>query len=240
MSPARVGAGAAANRMTRTLRVWVWCGALSLGVACGASQGPRVEAAPPEWLRALHVGDTLVYHVSRRDQPDLVARVQIARVLRRGVGVAVLLWPDPHARRQLNVRPRWLAADDRGIHQVVGQDEVLDPQFVPLDLEGRFIGTSRVVEDPRMAGPVWTLPHDLRADQTALGGGWEVDELDFQVEGPIRGDRCARILRRDNEETRGIVVCANVGVVEVVVEQGEMNVTERWRLVEIARPVDSM
>ena len=206
--------------------------------ACGAGQ-PRTESEPPppEWLTSIAVGDTLVYHVNRRDRPDIVARIQVARLIRRGVGVAALLWPDPDTARDLSFQPRWIAADDRGIHQVVQQDEIRDPQFIPLTAEGRFAAVHRDSSDPR---PLWSLPHELRADQTALGGGWEVDELDFQLEGPIRGDRCARILRRDGDETRHVAVCANVGVVEVIVEQGEMNVTEHWRLVEIARPVAGM
>ena len=223
------------------------CGALCARTASSSetAAGSSETAAPasasaqathgPQWLSSLQVGDTLVYHVSALDGADTVAHVHVARLVRQGVGVAALLWPDPQTARELGFHTRWLAADDHGIHQLFYSDEMRDPQFMPLDAQGRVRALSTTVSASGPAAHVWSLPHALQEERATLGGGWEVDELDFQLEGPVRGDRCARIVHNVGARTTRVVVCANVGIVEVVVDEDQMTVHERWRLMAIER-----
>ena len=210
-------------------------GSGSSASASGSSASGRpIEAEGPRWLDDLHVGDVLVYHVDRLDDAGLVAEVEVARLVRRGVGVAALLWPTPGTARDLGFRSRWLAADDHAIHQLVAVGETLDPQFTPLDAEGHVVTVGLSPETTSDARPLWSLPHALRPDQSTLGGGWELDELDFQLEGPVRGDRCARLRREpEGDQRTSVVVCANVGIAEVVVDRDELTIVERWRLVDV-------
>ena len=207
------------------------------GCARPHAQEPTVQG--PSWLTDLSVGDRLIYHVERLDEAGVVAEVEVARLVRRGVGVAALLWPSPETARDLGFRSRWLAADDHAIYQLVSSRETLDPQFLPLNSDGRVVVPNASEEEPSSeASPAWSLPHALRPDQSSLGGGWELDELDFQLEGPVRGDRCARLRRPgERDQATSVVVCANVGIVQVLVAESEMTVRERWQLVEIRRRV---
>lgn len=124
---------------------------------------------------------------------------------------------------------------------------------VPLDDSGRVVPEGRV--DTRRRIPVeWTVVPEGRVDmrwripaewktgiddesrqQQAIDKGWEVNELDMTLNDPVRGDSCARITRNDPEGFVRLLVCANIGMVELESSPSEEIRRESWKLVEIER-----
>ena len=219
-------------------------GARSQGVSGGASlpqrdpsgdlvlgeRRSRVRLDSPDWLTGIRSEDVLVYRVRGPEAPVTTVRFEAARVERRGHGVAVLLRPVSSAPG-LELHSYWLVGDADGLYQLRRHASLADPGFTPLDDEGRAISEVRNAD-------TWRLPRgweDLNESQGALpSDGWSIEELQMVLDGPVRGDRCALIVKRTSRPALRITVCSNVGIVEL--QQGELGQTgEHWELVQITR-----
>jgi len=236
--------------------VWAVLASVSLVLACdpqpaelpsasdgeggeGGSVAGPVEAAPPaRWLESLSEGLVLTYAIRLEDEGSASVRMRVARVVRRGDGVAVQFLPMGAAPDGVAAEGHWLAADGRSLQQIALRGAVLDPLFVPLDTAGRVVRP----DVPAAGGSSWSLPAtwtggEEGGERESLSGGWWIDEFDLRLEGPVRGDRCARIARQDGDEVTRLLVCANLGVVEIERGESEERIREHWRLVEVARPI---
>lgn len=179
----------------------------------------------------------LAYDVESADGGHRTVRLRVEQLVRRGHGVAARLVPLERTpdEGERSLIARWLAGDETGLYQISDTRDLADPGFVPLDSSGRVVTTSERV--------VWRIPREWQASLStpgsALDQGWAVDELDLVLDGPVRGDRCARIVRQQSERTTRLLVCANLGIVEALDGDDQDLRSERWRLVEVTHDLDS-
>jgi hypothetical protein len=193
------------------------------------SGGPAASRTDdPRWLASLRAGDTLVFSVVVGEAQPVAVQYRLTRLEHRGVSVAALFVPEPAPDYPGALEPYWLAGDAQALWRLDHHPSLLEPGFVPLDASGR------VLLDPRQGAALWLSGpwSDTRVDQHGPDEGWVVEELSMTLEGPVRGDRCARLARA--EVGQAVVVCGDVGVVQL--ERGESGpAAERWTLVEIRR-----
>ncbi len=217
------------------------CGGPQTGTGSGAGSATgtdTMEAPPARWLEGIRQGDILTYRVTRPEQADASVRLKVQRMVRRGdSGVAAHLIPDGPPPLDLSVTARWLAGDETGLFQLNEDGQLADPGFVPLDDAGRVVAEAR-------AARIWRIPPEWRAAMQrstgALDDGWSVDDLEMTIDGPVRGDRCATIQHREDEGTiTRVLICANLGAVQVMRMRRDDIEQERWTLVEVGRSIQS-
>jgi hypothetical protein len=192
-----------------------------------------VDARDPRWLESLKRGDVLVYRVRMADGRENDARFRVRGLVRRGHGVAARMEPVPSGIAGPEAAGYWIAGDETGLYRLEAHAALADPGFVPLDDEGRVIPEGRV--DAR-----WRIPAEWKSemeggsrDKPAIDRGWVVDELEMTLDGPVRGDSCARISKTDPDGVVRLVVCANIGMVELESGAPEEIADESWKLVAI-------
>lgn len=192
-----------------------------------AQTSPRRVGDGPGWLAALAEGDVMTYSVQTQDRDLVTVDLTVARLVRRGTGVAVLLSPTA-APGEVEVESHWLAGDDHGLYRLPRHEDLEDPGFVPLDAQGRVQADSR-------RGAKWRVPTSWPQEGSLEGEGWELEELELTLDGPVRGQRCARIRRQRGERVTRLTICADLGMVEL--SRGtEAHPSERWHLLRILRP----
>lgn len=182
----------------------------------------------PNWLRRLAEQDILTYVVQRGDERDgVTVQLVVQKLIRRGAGVAALLLPrEPSA--DVASQPHWLVGDAGGLYRLEGHVDLAEPGIVPLDAEGHILGQS-------LSGVRWQFPSGWPARESAPDReGWQVEELELVLEGPVQGQRCARIRREDQGQATRITVCADLGMVETIRGDVESPV-ESWSLARIQR-----
>jgi len=210
----------------------------STGTSGGSgTSGSEVSAPPARWLNGIRQGDLLTYRLRRPEQMDLNVRMRVQRLVRRGEsGVAAEIVPDGEQPTDAQLSARWLAGDETGLYQMNAGGQLADPGFVPLDASGRVIAEAR-------AARIWRIPPEWHAamehTQGALDDGWSVDDLEMTIDGPVRGDRCATIQKREDDGATRVLICANLGAVQVVRLRHDEIEEERWTLVEVGRSVQS-
>ena len=187
----------------------------------------------PRWLQGLRQGDVLVYGVRLFDDRQQIARLKVQKLVRRDQGVAVRMEPDQPAIGGPKTAGYWIAGDKTGLFRLEAHDALADPGFVPLDEQGRVLPDGR--DDAR-----WSIPAEWKKEMEGEAGqqepmeqGWVVDELELMLDGPVRGDGCARISRTRAEGLVRVVVCANIGIVELQSGSSEVNPEESWKLVAV-------
>lgn len=196
-------------------------------------QAPAVDTESPAWLAGLEQGDVLSYRVQTPDSHTHTVQIRVDRLQREGKSAAALLVPitDASASDDTNMKAHWLAGDADGLYELESHESLLDPGFTPLDANGRVIDSGR-------SGALWRVPQSwdevVHHEETAVVGGWSVEELDLTLDGPVRGDRCARIGKLVNGKRIRMTVCANLGMVDL--QRGDdQEIGESWELIEIAR-----
>jgi hypothetical protein len=211
---------------------------LALASACGApttssgdtgsgSTSGGSEPTPSRtWLENIRQGDRLEYEVTTRDQGTFTVEVVVERLERGPDRTAACLVPARPIETNTGMDgPHWLVGDANGLSRVEGS-----AAGCATDLP--------TIEESQ----VWRLPSDwsdLEAHRSRIGS-WAIDELDLRVEGPIRGDRCARFVTETDGVKTYLVVCANVGMAELErLAEGDFP-TERWRLLSIRSPVQQI
>jgi hypothetical protein len=154
-------------------------------------------------------------------------------MVRQGKSAAALLVPaaDSSETSDSTLTPHWLAGDADGLYELQAHEALLDPGFTPLDADGRVIDSGRT-------GALWRVPQSwdevVHHEQTNAVGGWAVEELDLTLDGPVRGDRCARISKQTDNGRVRMTVCANIGMVDL--QRGDdTEIGEAWELTEIVR-----
>jgi hypothetical protein len=194
----------------------------------GSSDAGRESSAP---LAALHAGDTLTYLVQGADG-DHRAFYYVHEVVSRGESVAVRLRPvGAPVGDSLVIFGGWLVAGREGIlalepHVTLGQ-----PGFVPIDAEGRLVTEARGMVAWRVP-PRWQ-DADARAFETDPVDGWRLAGSVPSVPGPVAGESCVRLERREGESTLTFVVCRNVGIFAME-RRGEGDASDgSWRLVDL-------
>lgn len=216
--------------------------ALVLGSACGpaASSHDTTDTTNPDttstgssnppparaWLDNIRQGDQLTYEVTTRDQASSTVVVTVERLERSADRTAACMVPSRSVASTTGMdTPHWLVGDINGLSRI------------EVSATGCTASLGETSSDQ-----VWRLPSDwsdLEAHQSHIGS-WSIDELDLRVEGPIRGDRCARFVTEEPAGKTYLVVCANVGMAELErVEPGDFT-TERWRLISITSPVQRL
>lgn len=196
-------------------------------------EAPTVDTESPGWLAGIEEGDVLSYRVEVPDAPVRTVQVRVARMVRRGKSAAALLVPivDSSETNDSTLTPHWLAGDAEGLYELQAHEALLEPGFTPLDEAGRVIDSGR-------DAALWRVPQSwdevVHHEQTNDIGGWSVEELDLTLDGPVRGDRCARISKQTDGRRVRMTVCANVGMVDLQ-RGGETEIGEAWELTEIVR-----
>lgn len=210
---------------------------LVLAGCAGAQPRPSAEpvrAAPATpWLTGLQPDNVLTYQVRTNDGQVLTARYRVGRLVRRGAGVAALMLPLPDSDYGLPLAAYWLAGDDRALYRLDRPPELADPDFVPLDGQGTVLSDAATVTR-------WRVPREWEQMANASSGdGWEVEELDMVVDGPVRGDRCAQIRQHAADVPSRLTICGNVGLVAMV-RGPEGSMGERWELMGVAEPASTV
>lgn len=193
-------------------------------------EAPAVDTESPAWLAGLAEGDVLSYQVETPDSHPHTVQLRVQRLLRQGKSAAALLVPVGDSIDE-RVKAHWIAGDADGLYELQAHEALLDPGFTPLD------GNGRVIDSGRTAA-LWRVPQSwdevVHHEDTAALGGWAVEELDLTLDGPVRGDRCARIRKEADGLTIRMTVCANLGMVDLQ-RGGDQEIGESWELVQIAR-----
>lgn len=180
---------------------------------------------------SLHAGDTLTYLVQGANG-DHRAFYFVHEVVRRGQSVAVRLRPvGAPVGDSLVIFGGWLVAGVEGIlalepHVTLGQ-----PGFVPIDEAGRLVTEARGMVAWRVP-PRWQSA-DARAFETDAVDGWRLAGSESRVPGPVAGESCVRLERREAASTLTFVVCRNVGIFAME-RRGEGDASDgSWRLVDL-------
>jgi hypothetical protein len=189
------------------------------------------DASGPRWLESLKQGDVLVYRVRTADGREQDARFRVQKLVRRGHGVAARMEPVAPGIDSPAAAGYWIAGDETALYRLEAHAALADPGFVPLDDSGRVVPEGRA--DAR-----WRIPaewkNEMEGDSSqreSVEQGWEVDELEMTLDGPVRGDSCARISRTGPDGFVRLVVCANIGMVELESGSSEEIPEESWKLV---------
>lgn len=191
---------------------------------------PAVDTESPAWLAGIEQGDVLSYRVDTPDSHPHTVQLRVERLHRQGKSTAALLIPIGDSDSN-SVRAHWIAGDAEGLYELQAHEALLEPGFTPLDSNGRVIDSGR-------SGALWRVPQSwdevVQHEQTPALGGWAVEELDLTLDGPVRGDRCARISKQEAATRVRMTVCANLGMVDL--QRGDDHaIGETWELIEIAR-----
>lgn len=191
---------------------------------------PAVDTESPAWLAGLQQGDVLSYRIETPNSHTHMVQLRVARMIRQGQSAAALLVPvgeEVHAE----VKAHWLAGDAEGLYELAAHESLLDPGFTPIAADGRVVDSGR-------SQALWRVPQSwdevVQHEQQTSLSGWSVEELDLTLEGPVRGDRCARIKKEVDGSRVRMTVCANLGMVDLT-RGDEQELGETWELVEIAR-----
>ncbi|MCU0677227.1 MAG: hypothetical protein MUE69_31120 [Myxococcota bacterium] len=197
--------------------------------ASGAEGSSNDDASLP--FASLHAGDTLTYLVQGADG-DHRAFYYVHEVVRRGPSVAVRLRPvGAPVGDSLVIFGGWLVAGVEGMlalepHVTLGQ-----PGFVPIDEAGRLVTEARGMVAWRVP-PRWQAA-DARAFETDPVDGWRLAGSEPSVPGPVAGESCVRLERREAASTLTFVVCRNVGIFAME-RRGEGDASDgSWRLVDL-------
>lgn len=189
------------------------------------------DASGPSWLESLRPGDVLVYRVRTADGREQDARFRVQKLVRRGHGVAARMEPVAPGIDSPAATGYWIAGDETALYRLEAHAALADPGFIPLDDGGRVVPEGRA--DAR-----WRIPaewkNEMEGDSSqreSVEQGWVVDELEMTLEGPVRGDSCARISRTGPDGFVRLVVCANIGMVELESGSSEEIPEESWKLV---------
>jgi hypothetical protein len=198
--------------------------------APGASEASTEEPTSLPFA-SLHAGDTLTYLVQGADG-DHRAFYYVHEVVRRGRSVAVRLRPvGAPVGDSLVIFGGWLVAGVEGMlalepHVTLGQ-----PGFVPIDEAGRLVTEARGMVAWRVP-PRWQAA-DARAFETDPVDGWRLAGSEPSVPGPVAGESCVRLERREAASTLTFVVCRNVGIFAME-RRGEGDASDgSWRLVDL-------
>jgi hypothetical protein len=178
----------------------------------------------------------LVYEVALADGERRRVQMQVQQVVRRGHGVAVRLAPIGTPLDEEPVYPRWIVGDE---HVLVGLEETAaltsEAGYAPIDEAGRM--RTEVMEHV-----TWRLFRDwLLVGATVSGGevsmGWRLAERIDDLDRPVTGRGCVRLERDEAGARIGLLVCANLGVVEQVRMSRSGTVEERWSLIRVEPPL---
>jgi hypothetical protein len=195
-------------------------------ILSGGTSDSRVDDA--RWLAGLRRDDLLRFSVVIGEAQPVSVGYRLSRLERRGHSVAALFEPEPAPDYPGVLTPYWLAGNDEALWRLDHHPQLIEPGFVPLAADGR------VLLDPRQGAALWlsTRWQDQSAEERGPDQGWVIEELSMTLEGPVRGDRCARLSRVEGGQV--VVVCGDVGVVQL--ERGGLGpAAEHWQLVEIRR-----
>ena len=114
------------------------------------------------------------------------------------------------------------------------------PGFEPIDAAGAIVTEAR-------DAIAWRVELGWAEGSAAsmLGagageGGWRVEGHQQTVEGPVRGARCVRMRRQEGEASTRMLVCANLGLVELSRTGGDESDTQSWRLVDVGDRPEEM
>lgn len=194
------------------------------------ADSPGVDTQSPAWLASIEQGDVMSYRVQTPDSHPQTIQLRVERMQRLGNSAAALLVPIGTTTNE-SIKPHWIAGDADGLYELQTHESLLDPGFTPLDAQGRVIDSGRnsaLFRVPRSWDEV------VHHETGPTSGGWSVEELDLTLDGPVRGDRCARISKQLEGTRIRMTVCANVGMVDL--QRGdEQEIGESWELIEIAR-----
>jgi hypothetical protein len=188
----------------------------------------RSRVDDPRWLAGLERDDLLVFSVVSGEAQPISVSFRLSRLERRGASVAGLFEPAPSPDYPGKLEPYWLAGNGEALWRLDHHPQLIEPGFVPLAADGR------VLLDPNQGAALWLSKHweQTNAEQGEPDQGWVVEELSMTLEGPVRGDRCARLSRAEGNQA--VVVCGDVGVVQF--DRGVQGPgAEHWQLVEIRR-----
>jgi len=195
-------------------------------ILCGGVAKSRVD--DPRWLAGLARDDLLIFRVVSGEAQAIDVSFRLSRLERRGSSVAALFEPEPALDYPGKLEPYWLAGNSEALWRLDHHPQLIEPGFVPLAADGR------VLLDPNQGAALWLSNRweQPNAEQREPDQGWVVEELSMTLEGPVRGDRCARLSRAEGNQA--VVVCGDVGVVQV--DRGAQGpAAEHWQLVEIRR-----
>lgn len=191
---------------------------------------PAVDTESPAWLAGIQQGDVLSYRIETPNSHTHTVRIRVERMIRQGQSAAALLVPigaEVHAE----VKAHWLAGDAEGLYELQAHESLLEPGFTPIAADGRVIDSGR-------SQALWRVPQSwdevVQHEQQATLSGWSVEELDLTLEGPVRGDRCARISKEVDGKRVRMTICANLGMVDLT-RGDDQELGETWELIEIAR-----
>jgi hypothetical protein len=238
------------------MRAATWV-VLVVGIGCGGGEprpapppnGPPQEPiageagdddeggteAPPAstWLRDLGEGETLTYHVTVDDGREVDLRFTISEVVRRGDGVAVRLSPIGTPLLDSPVFARWMVADADTLYGLEETASLTQPGFEPIDARGGIVTEARdaIAWRVELGWAEGTAASALGSGAT--DGGWRVEGHQQSVEGAVRGARCVRMRRQEGELTTRMLVCANLGLVELSRTGGDESDAQSWRLVDV-------
>ncbi|HJK89107.1 MAG TPA: hypothetical protein RMH85_22010 [Polyangiaceae bacterium LLY-WYZ-15_(1-7)] len=192
------------------------------------------EEAPP--LDGLHEGDTLTYLV-HLTQEERQVRMVIDQIHRQGTATAVKLRPVGTPLGEDPVYVGWLVATESEFVGLEPHVSLSQPGFVPVDAGGTLVTEAE-------GNVAWRVPsrwYDLseRAFERDPVAGWRFHDLQPSIEGPVRGERCVRLDRRDGDIETEMRICRNVGIFEIV-RRGAEPSEQSWRLVDLGQLPDEL
>ncbi len=222
-------------------RVWL----IPFALACSTPAVPEQAEAPPvetsgaeatpsgdAWLTGLAADAMLTSEVQCSSAEARVVRMLVQQRIERGASIAVHLAPIGTPLGETPVYPQWLVGTPDGLTALEEHAAFTEPGFVPIDDSGRLV-TEAASSEAWRVDPDW-----LRADRLSSGeaaAGWTLLERVAAIDTPLHATRCARLERAEGSSRATLLVCADVGVVEL--ERSEGTARESWRLTAIgARP----
>ncbi len=196
-----------------------------------------MEVASVEtWLAAVPADGMLTYRVVGADGQEHSVRMLVQQRVERGPSVAVRLAPIGTPLEDTPVYPQWLVGSSDGLRALEEHAAFTTPGFVPIDAEGRLRTEAASAEAWRV-DTAW-----LRADRLASGQeaavGWTLLERVGVIDDPVHAERCVRLEREEGSLSTTMLVCADVGLVELRRSE-EGRDRENWRLIAVGpRPTE--
>lgn len=220
---------------------------LVIVAGCGGSAELREESSPPHdeteggesaslasvWLTGLREGEMLTYTVTLHDETETRVAFRIGQVLRRGDGLAVRLLPVGTPLLDSPVFARWMVADDHALYGLEETASLTQPGFEPLDAGGAIVTEARdaIAWQVERTWAEGSAASRLGAPSSA--GSWSIEGHEQTVEGAVRGEQCVRLRQQDGVLVTRMLVCANLGVMELTRTGGDESDEQHWRLVEV-------